>query len=278
MKMPDAPTPIPVRVRGLLRGHDLDGDATLVFERDVLVVQVGRARLPIELRSLEGWEVQPEELHVHLEGGDVVSIAGTDPREIALGLERWAFALPEFTRSLRVLGTRRAAAGARRPEHDAFFAPLIAARGQAERASTFALRRAALDSRALRESIELRLRAFAAERYPNDAPERRALEAELSECVAPLLARFADLDAAEERLAASPDAERVLHWHALSRSLLALFDSADRCWPDLGSILADDRREARSRWSLDFLRNRRGGGTAREQGPGERRQEGKENR
>lgn len=255
--MPDSPAPIRARVRGFIRGHDLEGDAVLAFERDLLVVQTGRARLPIELRSLEGWEVGAGELHVHLAGGDVVSIAAADPLAVGLGLERWAFALPEFTRSLRVLGSRRAAAGARRPEHDAFFAPLLAARGEAERAATLHARRVALDSRALRDAIELRLRAFAAERYPNDAPERRALEAELAECITPLLARFADLDAAQERLTTAPDVERVLHWREWSRAIASLFESADRCWPDLRATLADDRREPPSRWSLGFLWNRK---------------------
>jgi hypothetical protein len=258
--MSDSPAPIRARVHGFLRGHDLDGDAVLAFERDLLVVQTARARLPVDLRSLEGWEVEAEGVHIHLEGGDVVSLAASDPRAVALELERWAFALPEFTRSLRVFGSRRAAAGVRRPEHDAFFAPLLAARGEAERASTLAARRGALASRALRDAMELRLRAFAAERYPRDAPERRALEAELSECVGPLLARFADLDAAEGRLAASSDAERVLRWREWSRALFALFESADRCWPDLRAILTDDRREKRSRWSLSFLRKNREAG------------------
>lgn len=255
--MSDSPPAIRARVHGFLRGHDLDGDAVVAFERDALVVLTGRARLLLELRVLEGWVADTGELHVHGDGGDVVSIAASDPLAVALDFERWAFGLPELTRSLRVLGSRRAAAGSRRPEHDAFFAPLLAARGDAEHASTLAARLTALDSHALRAAVEQRLRAFAAERYPHDAPERRALEAELSECIAPLLACFADLDSAQERLAASPDAERVLHWRDWSRALASLFESADRCWPDVGATLSDDRRETRSRWSLGFLRSRK---------------------
>jgi hypothetical protein len=104
--------------------------------------------------------------------------------------------------------------------------------------------------------VERRIRGFAAERYPNDPPERRALEAELSECIAPLLARFAELDAAQEHLAASRDSERLLRWRDWSRALALLFESADRCWPDLRDTLSDDRRETRSRWRLGFLRSR----------------------
>ena len=103
-------------------------------------------------------------------------------------------------------------------------------------------------------SLERRLRDFASERYPGDAPERRALEAELADCMAPMLERFAALDAAQERLALCDDADRFLRWREWSRALAALFESADRCWPDLGATLTEDRREAPSRWL--FLRPR----------------------
>jgi hypothetical protein len=250
--MPELPAAIRARVRGFLRGHDLDDDAVIAFEPDALVVQTGSVRLTLARRSLEGWEVAADALHMHVDGGDVVSVATSDARAVVLDLERWAFALPELTRSLRVLGSRRAAGGNGRVEHDAFFAPLLAARGRAERATTLHARRAALDARALRDAMQLRLRAFAAERFPNDAPERRALEAEFEECTSSLLPRFAALEAAEELLAASSDSERVIRWREWSRALASLFESVDRCWPDLGAILSEDRRESPSRWR--FLR------------------------
>lgn len=246
--MPELPVAIRARVHGFLRGHDLDDDAVIALEHDALVLQTASVRLALARRSLEGWEVAADALHMHLNGGDVVSIATSDARAAVLDLERWAFSLPELTRSLRVLGSRRAAGGNGRVEHDAFFAPLLAARGEAERATTLQARRAALDARALRGAMQLRLRAFAAERYPNDAPERRALEAELEECTSSLLPCFTALEAAEERLAASSDSERVIRWREWSRALAALFESADQCWPDLGAILTDERREPPSRW------------------------------
>lgn len=256
--MSEAAPAIRARVHGFLRGHDLEGDAVLAFERDALVLQTGRARLVVDRRTLEGLVASADELHMHFEGGDVLIIAASDHASASLGLERWAFALPEFTRSLRVLGSRRAAAGARRPEHDAFFAPLLGARGEAQRAATLDARRAALDSRSLRDAVERRLRTFAVERYPNDPPERRALEAELSECIAPLLDRFVALDVAQQRLAASPGPERLLHWREWSNAVALLFESADRCWPEVGAVLSDDRREVPPRWRVSFRRGRKG--------------------
>ena len=235
-------------VHGFLRGRDLDGDAVIAVEREALAIVTDRARMLLEFRSLEGRVLHENALELHLNGGDVVYLVVPDPLEMAHELERSALRLPEFTRSLRVFGSHRAASGARRLEHDAFFAPLLAARGAAERAATADSRRAALDSRSLRGAVERRLHDFAAERFPSDAPERRALEAELQECAAPLVARFAELDAAEERLAACEAIERYLRWREWARAVGAVFESADECWPAVGGVLAEDRREGPSRW------------------------------
>ena len=252
--MTDAPASISARVRGFLRGHDLEGDAVIAFEREALALQAGRSRMLLEFRSLEGCVILRDELEIHLEGGDVVCLAVADPASVEHELEHRALALPEFTRSLRTFGSRRAAGGVHRPEHDGFFAPLLAARGEAERASTADARRAALDSRSLRLALERRLRDFAAERYPANPPERRALEAELSECAAPLLARFSALDAAQDRLSNCAPVERFLRWREWSHALAALFECADVCWPELSTTLADDRRESPSRWRRLRLR------------------------
>jgi hypothetical protein len=254
--MAEFSAPLRATVHGFVRGHDIDGDAVITFERESLLLQSGRVRVALLLRSLDGWTVGEDALHIHADGGDFVSVVTTDAEAVARQLDDWAFQLPELTRSLRVFGSRRAAGGERRAEHDAFFAPLLAARGEAARASTAEGRRSALDARKLRNDIRLRLRAYAAERFPTDAPERRALEAELDECASPLTARLADLAAAEERLSASTDAQRLLHWREWARALAALFESADRCWPEIGATLSDDRRESPSRWRR-FGRGRR---------------------
>jgi hypothetical protein len=253
--MAELPAPVRATVHGFIRGHDIDGDAVITFERESLLLHSGRARVTLLVRSLDGWTVEPGVVHIHAEGGDFLGVETVDAEALARQLEEWAFQLPELTRSLRVLGSRRAAGGARRAEHDAFFAPLLAARGEAARATTTEARRSALDARKLRNDIRLRLRAYAAERFPTDAPERRALEAELDDCAAPLIARLAELGAAQERLSASSGADRLLHWREWASALAALFESADRCWPEIGATLSDDRRESPSRWR----RLRRGG-------------------
>jgi hypothetical protein len=246
--MADADASIHATVHGFLRGRDLDGDATITIERDALALVAGRVRMQLELRSIEGCALLADSVELHLNGGDVVKLDVADPPELVRELERAALRLPEFTRSLRAFGSRRATAGALRSEHDGFFTPLLAARGAAERESSADARLIALDSRALREAVERRLRDFAIARYPSDAPERRALEAELLECAAPLHARFAELDAAQERLASCDPAERFARWRGWAHAVAGVFESADECWPVLGATLTDDRYEEQSRW------------------------------
>jgi gamma-glutamylcyclotransferase (GGCT)/AIG2-like uncharacterized protein YtfP len=124
-----------------------------------------------------------------------------------------------------LLDARRAAAGAALPE-----AAL-----------------AALGARALRAALTECLRGLAAERYPTVPPERRALEAELLECAAEVLASLDALERAEESLARAGHRERLGRWRGWAAALQGVFTSADECWPALGAVLVDERREEDSR-------------------------------
>lgn len=248
--MAEGPAALRVRIEGLLRGRDLDEDALLSLEDDGLVLAAGRARLLIELDSLDGRSVSDDALELFLGDGDVIRLFAPDPAELSLEVERRVLRLPEFTRSLRSFGSRRAAGGGRGSEHDGFFAPLIAARSEAERATTLEARCAAFDAPVLRAGVERRLRDFASERYPTDAPERRALEAELFDCAALLLQRFELLERVQSELARCAGHELFRRWREWGRAVGALFESADQCWPTLGVVLAEERREESvSRWS-----------------------------
>src|SRR6185503_6026931 len=84
-------------------------------------------------------------------------------------------ALPEFTRALRALGSRRGRRGGRAAGADQqarFFSPLV-------------------DATTLRAAFRETLDTFAHDRYPEYAPARRALEAELFDVAEPL---FSALD------------------------------------------------------------------------------------
>lgn len=228
--------PVMVMVSGLLRGQDLAGDAQVTLDDDALRLDRagGAVRLPFE--RLDGARYAVGTLELFMARGDVIALGGTPAlAALAADLDRHAMAVPEVTRSLRGLGSTRASPGA---EHDRYFGPLLAARREAEAASTPDRARASFDAVPLRAALLQRLREMAGVRHPSNPPERRALEAELFEVAEPLVAALGALQQAQESLAASDDAERFARWRAWAATLRTAFESADEVWLSVVRVLA----------------------------------------
>ncbi|HEX6966356.1 MAG TPA: hypothetical protein VF166_11190 [Gemmatimonadaceae bacterium] len=235
-------------VTGLWRGVDLGGEAQLDIARYDLTLVTRRGAVSIPYTSLDGVRVRETYAELYLDTGDVLSLDQVAAlTELAAEIERRACALPEVTRSLRALGSPRAAPT---PEHDRFFAPLLEARRVAEGTTELDEVLRAFEPKALRAGILQRLSMFAAERYPDDPPERRALEAELHECAETLCARFDALARCAEGVRASGESERFVAWRAWARELMRTFECADECWLALRMVLVESRRTApkRHRW------------------------------
>lgn len=249
--------PLLVRVVGA-------GDATVLVAERAVLIRVAEGELALPLATLEGVRVVPgaaRSLAVHATGRvlELAPHAAAPEAFDALvrALVAEAFALPEFMRGLRAYGSQRARPGT---EHDRFFAPLVeplrALRAAHERLSGTGLApwRAAESVDATRAGAELRatLAALAAECCPDSAPDRRALEAELTDEAEELLGRLEALTGAAQRLHTAPDAERVTAWRQWTAALTATFDAADRCWaravPALGA--AGAATPAPSRWRM----------------------------
>jgi len=146
-------------------------------------------------------------------------------------------ALPEFTRALRALGSRRGRRGGRAAGADQqarFFSPLVDARSAAAAANDAAGILAAFDATTLRAAFRETLDTFAHDRYPEYAPARRALEAELFDVAEPLFSALDEMHPmpAGEKAAGFPDA--LAAW---SRDVQRLFDCADRVWVLLDEVL-----------------------------------------
>src|SRR5258708_20384010 len=97
-------------------------------------------------------------------------------------------ALPEVTRALRALGSRRGERGTRRNPTDKearFFAPLIAARRASMDARDAGGVIAAFGAKRLAHDITATILDFAAERAAGHPPRRRSLEADPPDASAP---------------------------------------------------------------------------------------------
>jgi hypothetical protein len=239
---------------GLLRGRELDGEAMVSLDADALSLDTARGRISLALTQLEGIRVPGDVLELYLDTGDVIQLEQSpDLNELATEIANKVCAIPEMTRSLRALGAGSLAAG---EEHDRFFGPLLEARLIAERAPNLVALRAAFDAGALRAAIEQVLAEIAAERYPGEAGERRALFAELNDHAHELFARIAELEQAEAALGAADDSDRFVRWREWSAVLRDVFRSADSSWIEIHPVLSEDRRGKPSFWKRLFGRKK----------------------
>jgi hypothetical protein len=125
------------------------------------------------------------------------------------------------------LGSRRGHPG---PDHDRFFASLLGARRAAEGFAEPESRLAAFDPRRLTQGMTTLLGQLANERYPDSAPDRRALEAELLEYAERLYSALDALGEAAEQVRASANPERLARWRDWTWAAVRVFEEADRCW------------------------------------------------
>ena len=224
---------ITVTATGLIRGHEISGSATVALRGDVLEVVTRSARYALALVNLDGVRIlESGALELALDGADVVVLyAGINGsaalRSLGDELSRRACTIPEFTRALRGLGSRRAGPGV---DHDRFFRPLLEARRGAERAARAEGMRLAFDAASLRAAFNRRLREMAHERHPHDPPERRALEAEATDVAAPLYAAIIALDVAQRALDGVAEIDRFARWRDWTASLQRVFAQADDVW------------------------------------------------
>lgn len=242
---------LPVLVRSLLADPELRGPAALASlatagDALLIVPEVGANRLAVRLAELAGLAVAasddaPATVRLYTSRGVAVAL---QPREASQGvellrrgreLERLAYELPELTRGLRGVGTRRGASGA---DHDLWFGPLLAARHQAAAAGDWRARAAALAPDPLRERAARALEELAAVRYPASPPDRRALAAELEGCAEPLDAAFGALARAAAELHAADDAVRVAAWRGWVGAARQCFAAADAGWLAMAPVLA----------------------------------------
>ena len=218
---------IPARASGSWRGAPIDADVSVRLIDDAVSIMLEDREHLTRVDRIDGvvWESPALTLHV---GPDTVALSG-HPGLQPLGTQivTSALVLPEFTRTMRSLGSRRGHLGA---DHDRFFAALLAARRAAEGFGEPESRLAAFEPRRLATALTTLLGELAAERYPESGPDRRALEAELLEYAERVYSALDTLGEAAEQVRRSANATRLARWREWTWSAKRVFDEADRCW------------------------------------------------
>jgi hypothetical protein len=82
----------------------------------------------------------------------------------------------------------------------------------------------------------------AARRAPASPPDRRALEAELAECTAPLAGALRHLARLATEVREAPDDVLFTQWREWAAGLGLVFSRADRCWEASWAALSSERR------------------------------------
>ena len=238
--MPDR-SRAPISLTALRIGRTDLGSGTLAIHDEgiMLSVQASPNDRPIRIAysMVNAIDAADKTVSLTLRDGTRVLMACGVARRLREDLLFCARSIPEVTRTLRAFGSSRGLLKRAESASDQqkFFAPLLEARRQADGASEAPGVLAAFNAASLAQASAQAIREFAAERFAEPGPERRALEAVLTDLAEPLIISLHALSDAAERANASID---DLHlWRQWSAQLRATFEVADRVWSTLDSAL-----------------------------------------
>jgi hypothetical protein len=223
------------------------GAGTVVVDDDAITLvapATDERSIRLRLGVVQSITVAPGTVTFELRDGTLLALDGPRAAELRAAVLEGCRAIPELTRALRALGSRRGHGSARETgpdEQQRFFAPLMAARRSATQAPTPREAITAFDASSLERQFLGALHLFAVQRYPQPTPARRALEAELVDLVEPLRDELTLFGAAAA--AAVDDVEDLARWRIWSQRLQLMFEVADRVWLSL-----DEALDARGPW------------------------------
>jgi hypothetical protein len=231
----------------LWRGHEIASSGSAMLTADVVMISAAASRLAVPVEDLDGAHVEPMRVTLFHRSGDVIEIKGIDVERLGREIIAHACEVPELTVPLRALGSTRGRPGV---DHDRFFGPFLAARRAAARAADPESRLAAVDCQALGAAVGVTVRELAAERYPKQPAERRAMEAELADLAQPVVASLEALAAAADTARRAPDDSRFVRWREWAGAYRDVFRAADQCWlAAIGSALGPRAAHAKERSS-----------------------------
>jgi hypothetical protein len=238
--------PDPVTIWALWRGTEMSGSGTATLTADVVMISTGTSRLAVPIEDLDGAHVEPARLSLFHRSGDVIEISGSEAVRLGREIVAHACEVPELTVPLRALGSTRARPGV---DHDKFFGPFLAARRAAARANDAEGRLAAVDAKTIATAVGTTVRELAADRYPKQPAERRAMEAELADLAEPVVASLDALAAAADAARTSSDDVKFVRWRAWASAYRDVFRAADQCWlAAIGSALGPRAAGKRERF------------------------------
>jgi hypothetical protein len=220
------------------------GPATALVDEDVLRVLLldaptGEKTLQVRYESIVGVATGAGSVVITSRDGRDIAASTKDASSFRLRLLAACRALPEVTRALRALGSRRGARGTRRNPTDqeaSFFAPLIAARRASMEARDAGGVIAAFGAKRLAQEIAATILAFAVAQAAGHPARRRALEAELGDASDQLTLALTDLE--QVAALAISDVDDLGRWRVWAAGVQRVFEAADRSWVAIEQVVS----------------------------------------
>jgi hypothetical protein len=218
------------RVVGLVRGVSIDKGAEVELQHDALVIVWHEPSAPwrISFSGIDGVLYRTRECTLYLADGDVLELTGDERvRTMALQTIDRACMMPELTRGLRSFGSLRGAPGA---AHDAWFAPLLAARRAVHGVSDPDRQVELMDAGNLARAMTAAMSEIAAITVPGDPAAQRGIEAALEEAAEGLFASLERLEVAASALRGSAGDSKIADWRRWVGVLREVYAAADEAW------------------------------------------------
>lgn len=225
----DALLRVSVRLLGMVRGREINAVAVAELHADALTIAEPGAKLwRLPWSAIDGLVQTATQLSLYLADGDVLELSGDESvRTLALQLTDHACTMPELTRGLRALGSRRGAPGA---AHDAWFAPLLEVRRAVNGVSDARRQLALVDAGQLHASMLRAMSALAALTAPGDSARQRAIEAAIEEESQGMFEALDRLALTGEALRGTAPDTLLLDWRRWASALQDVFVAADEAW------------------------------------------------
>jgi hypothetical protein len=220
------------------------GPGTGLVDEDVLRVLLldapnGEKSLQVRYETIVGVGMTAGSVAITCRDGRALSVATDDAASFRQSVLAACRALPEVTRALRALGSRRGAGGVRRNPGDRearFFAPFIAARRASMDARDAAGVIGAFDVQRLASALGETVIAFSTELGGAVPARQRAIEAELSDLLEGLDRSLEVLGGlAVEAIA---DVDDLARWRAWAAGVQRVFEAADRAWVSMEPVVS----------------------------------------
>jgi hypothetical protein len=220
------------------------GQGTALIDEEVLRILLtdstgGDKSLQLRYESIAGVALSDGSVVITCRDGQTLKVVTRQANAFRGTVLAACRALPEVTRALRALGSRRARGGVRRNPGDreaTFFAPLIAARRRSMEAQDAVAVVAAFDAAALAKAVGDVIVSFAAELGQDHPARRRAFEAELTDATEELSAALERLIELAER--AMADVDDLGRWRGWASGVRDVFEAADRSWVVIERIVS----------------------------------------